>query len=178
MHQIAGAILGVAGVVCIFFNQFALSLDNGLGALMLFTAVLSSAIYTLLLKRSAEGRDLITTVALFCGFTALTLWVLAMFSLDKISFPTTIKPWLALFYLALFGSVLTFLSYVYLIKNVSLMVSSTLVFIQPVIAMVVDLAWGENHSLDKAFVLGVSIIALAIVVSLGPKHFSRTEEKT
>ena len=44
--------------------------------------------------------------------------------------------------------------------------------------MVVDLAWGENHSLDKAFVLGVSIIALAIVVSLGPKHFTRTEEKT
>ena len=49
------------------------------------------------------------------------------------------------------------------------MVSSTLVFIQPVIALVVDLLWEDKHALDGAFFLGAGVIAMAILVSLLPK---------
>jgi drug/metabolite transporter (DMT)-like permease len=80
---------------------------------------------------------------------------------------------LALLYLALVGSVLTFGSYLYLLQRVSLMTTTTLVFIQPIIALTVDYYWEADAKFSLNSYLGAGVTMSGVILSLVWRHTRR-----
>ncbi|HUS64275.1 MAG TPA: EamA family transporter, partial [Kofleriaceae bacterium] len=72
-------------------------------------------------------------------------------------------------YLAVLGSVVTFVCYFYLLQRVTLMTASTLVLIQPVIALLVDAAWERDIRLAARSYIGVAVTLAGVALNLGMK---------
>jgi drug/metabolite transporter (DMT)-like permease len=65
-----------------------------------------------------------------------------------------------------FGSCLTFGSYLYLLQHVSLMTTTTLVFIQPLIALTVDYHWEAEANFSANSYVGAAVTMGGVVLSL------------
>jgi drug/metabolite transporter (DMT)-like permease len=71
----------------------------------------------------------------------------------------------ALLYLAVIGSVVAFLTYFWLLHKTSLLVTSTLVFVFPLVAIATD-ALFEDESLTARAYVGAAITLGGLAVSL------------
>jgi drug/metabolite transporter (DMT)-like permease len=165
--QLAGSVLALAGVGLIFSDRLAVSADQAAGIGLILCAVMCSAAYGVIVKREAAPLNPLATVTVFLAVTAAALWILAPLAGPITTpWPPPLEPTLAVVYLGLFGSVLAFASYFYLIKRISLMASTTLVFIQPLIAVVVDALWERDVILAPASYAGMAITLVGVAVTL------------
>jgi drug/metabolite transporter (DMT)-like permease len=71
----------------------------------------------------------------------------------------------AVLYLALVGTVVAFVSYFYLLRHASLMLAASLVFVEPVLALVIDVA-ADDAQLSTRGYLGASLVLAATVVTV------------
>ena len=151
---VTGLLIGFAGIVLLFSDKTALDLDDRPVLINLFVAIggtISFSIGTLLAKHCKKiematpmkaALQMMTAglvslvVAVYIGETSHFLW--AGLSLDSV---------LALFFLIFFGSIVAYLSYVWLLTQVSPAIVGTYTYINPVVA--VFLGWsilGETVS--------------------------------
>jgi len=174
LGHVLGAVIALIGIIIIFGDRASVSSDQSTGVALLCGGVVVSAVYSLVLKRESQGVHALCATSWFLSVTAAALWGAALASSDvSIPWPPPVRPTLALLYLALFGSVLTFASYLYLLQRVSLMTTTTLVFIQPLIALFVDSQWEDEVQLTGASYLGAGITLLGVLVATLWKRFSR-----
>ncbi len=167
LGHILGSLVSLLGVGVIFGDRLQVSSDQATGVALLCLGVISSACYSLILKREGAKIHPLASTSWFLGVTAIGLWCAALV-LGKASlpWPLPLRPTLALLYLALAGSVLTFACYLYLLQHVSLMTTTTLVFIQPVIAVIVDSLWEAEANFSGHSYLGAGVILLGVLLSL------------
>ena len=169
--QVLGSLTSLAGIGIIFWDRLAVSMEQATGIALLCGGVVVSAIYSLILKREAGGIHALRSTVWFLGVTAVLLWLVALATgKAALPWPPPQNPSIALLYLALFGSVLTFGSYLFLLQRVSLMTTTTLVFIQPIIALTVDYHWEEDANFSLNSYLGAAVTMCGVVVSLLWKH--------
>ncbi len=170
---VAGALVSLAGIALIYWDR----LDKGsasqaTGVLLMLGAVLMSTTYNIIFKRHAAGQHPMATNAVFLGTTALAMSVFTLIvERQPIPWPPPVVPTLAVLYLAIVGSVVAFASYFYLLQRVRLMTLSTLVLVQPVIALVVDSLWEAQQITPLAY-LGAGITLGGVGVNLafgGPR---------
>jgi drug/metabolite transporter (DMT)-like permease len=105
-----------------------------------------------------------TTV--FLVVTAAVLGVVALALGDgRVPWPPPAGPTIALIYLAVVGSVVAFVTYFWLLGKTSLLVTSTLVFVYPLVAIVTDAIAGDETLTGRAY-LGAGVTLSGLVVSL------------
>jgi drug/metabolite transporter (DMT)-like permease len=80
--------------------------------------------------------------------------------------PPPAAPTWALLYLAVMGSIVTFAAWLWLLQRLSLMASSTLVFVLPVVALVVDAVWEDAIRVGPRAYLGTAVVMLGLGVAL------------
>ncbi len=79
--------------------------------------------------------------------------------------PSTASPWLALAYLALFGSIVALVAYQWLLRTVGPAATSTHAFVNPLVALVIGgAALGE--SLPPSLALGGMMVLLAVALNV------------
>jgi drug/metabolite transporter (DMT)-like permease len=83
-----------------------------------------------------------------------------------VAWPPPLAPTLALFYLAIFGSVIVFGAYFWLLRRLSLMAMSSLVFIIPLISLAVDGLFETQVRLGARAYLGIAITLSGLAVNL------------
>jgi drug/metabolite transporter (DMT)-like permease len=165
--QVVGSLTSLAGIGVIFWDRLSVSMEQATGVALLCGGVLVSAFYSLILKREAGSMHALRSTVWFLSVTAILLWVIALaIGKAELPWPPPTNPSLALLYLAIFGSVLTFGSYLYLLQRVSLMTTTTLVFIQPLIALTVDYMWEADANLSLNSYLGAGVTMSGVVLSL------------
>lgn len=165
--HIAGALISLAGISLIFWERLAVSAQQATGIGLLCAAVVVSAIYSVILKREGRGVHVLVSTSWFLNVTAVVLWVSALaVGQAAIPWPLPQGPTIALLYLAVFGSVLTFACFLYLLQRVSLMTTTTLVFIQPIIALFVDSQWETEVHLSTYSYVGASITMGGVLISV------------
>ena len=172
--QLGGAVIALVGVALIFSDRLAISAQQAVGIVMLLGAVCCASVYGVIIKR--EGKDLnpLASTAVFLSVTALGLWVAAPAFGEIIPpWPPPLKPSLAILYLAIFGSLIAFASYFYLLKHISLMASTTLVFIQPMIAVAVDAMFERHANLKPLTFLGMAVVLAGVLLSVIAAEWSR-----
>jgi drug/metabolite transporter (DMT)-like permease len=162
---VAGSLLSLLGIGIIFWEQLGVSSDQVFGITCALGAVTMGALIGVTLKRYAGGVHPFAQNAWFLGATALPMAALALIEHRPIPWPPPAAPTVALLYLAIAGSVIAFASFLYLIQRVTLMTSSTVVLVQPLIALLVDALW-EAQPVGGSIYAGAAFIIGGIALNL------------
>jgi drug/metabolite transporter (DMT)-like permease len=164
--DLLGAVISLGGVALLFRDRLEVSAHQAIGVGLVIASVTISTIYSMIMKRHAGSVPTIVATTIFILATTVTLGIAAIItgSGDGVPWPPPLEPTLALFYLALFGSVAAFLSYFWLLRRVSVLTTSTLVFVFPIVALIVDGLW-EPMQLGPVAYFAVALTLLGLIVS-------------
>ncbi len=160
-EKIGGMVLGIAGLLLVFHGNLILGKDALLGVGVLLLAVLSQSVGLVWIKRIGDDSS---AVAINLGtlLVALPLFFLVWWVRDG-TLPTTIdtRAAMAIVYLAIFGSVLGFVLYYYLIKHMEAGRVALITLITPVLALL--LGHGLNgETIPLSVWLGAACIGLGL----------------
>ena len=165
--QIAGGVVALVGVLLIFAERVVLESEQALGIALIACAVPVSALYGLIVKRHTADVHPLASAMVFMIATAVALWAIVLLhGWEPLPWPPPVNPSLALLYLAVFGSVIAFTAYFYCLQQLSLMSSTMLVFVLPVIALAVDVMWEDRFRMTTDTYLGVAIVLLGVAIAL------------
>lgn len=175
---IAGFIIGFGGVTMLYVEQFNmewLSPNSGRGFLLLIFGCISWALGTLYAKyRSSWAEE----VNAFSGsawqmlFASGMFWICSAVNGDvaEVDFSqVSVSSWLALIYLIVFGSLLAYSAYVWLLKVRPAMEVGTHAYVNPFIAVLLGMFLGNEH---------VTVVQMSglVVILLGVMLISRKRE--
>jgi drug/metabolite transporter (DMT)-like permease len=158
-----GLMVGLAGVVLISYHSFRTSQDIFVGTLLALAGAFSAA-YGMVLhkKRFAERNIYISaTVQMICGGVFLVLGAL-IFERPS-DFVVSAASIGSILYLAVFGSVIAFLGYYWLLARARAVTVSLIAFITPLVAIFIGvLFFSEGFSLLLA--IGTILILSGILL--------------
>jgi drug/metabolite transporter (DMT)-like permease len=167
--DVVGALISLAGVGVIYADRLDVSGSQALGVVLILGSVLASTTYSMIMKRHADDVHAFAATWIFLAVTAVCLCAVAAVDGFDLPWPPPVTPTLALVYLAVFGSVIAFATYFWLLSQVTLMTMSTLSFVLPIIALVID-ALFESVKLGARAYLGAAVTLSGLIVSLAWKR--------
>jgi drug/metabolite transporter (DMT)-like permease len=163
-RHMLGAVISLAGVGVLFLDRLDVSNEQAIGIALILGSVLMATSYSMVMKRQSTGGLVATTI--FLGVTAAVLGIVALAGGQPIPWPPPVVPTLALLYLALVGSVIAFLLYFYLLDRTNLIVTSTLVFVFPLVALLTDALFEREIALGPRAYVGAAITLGGLAVTL------------
>ncbi|MBL0220897.1 MAG: EamA family transporter [Myxococcales bacterium] len=167
-RHVIGALVSLAGVAVLFLDRLDVSAQQAVGVGMVLGSVVIATTYSMIMKRHTANVHAAVTTTVFLVVTAAVLGVVALVAGggDRVLvWPPPLVPTAALLYLALIGSVVAFLTYFWLLQRTSLLVTSTLVFVYPLVAIATD-ALFEAETLTARAYVGAAITLGGLGVSL------------
>ena len=158
--RLVGLLLAFSGILFIFIPRLAGPPAELWGSMAVIAAAASSSWAMVLAKHRANHLDTLVSTTWQMGLGSTWL-LLAGLPLERPALGgVSVQAWLALFYLAAFGSCVTFVLFYGLLKEMAAVQLSSLAFITPVVA--VFAGW-----LALSEVLGMEALIGAAVVLLG-----------
>ena len=173
-RHLAGAGISLAGVVVLFLDRLEVSARQATGVGLVLGSVVVSTAYAMIMKRKAAGVHGLVSTTIFLTVTAIVLGAVALGAGEPLPWPPPAVPTLALVYLAVLGSVVAFLVYFWLLGQTGLQVTSTLVFVFPLVAMAIDAAFEHELPLGPRTYIGAAITLCGLAVSLRRGGISRS----
>jgi drug/metabolite transporter (DMT)-like permease len=158
--------VSLAGVTVLMLDRMDVAPEQGLGVVLVFGSVVLTAVYSTLMKRHGEGVPALVSTAIFITTTAVVLGGVAIAGGETPPSGLPFEPTLALLHLAVFGSAVAFLVYFWLLSKTGLIVTSTLVFIYPLIALTTDALFERAITLGPLAYIGAAITLGGLAVSL------------
>jgi drug/metabolite transporter (DMT)-like permease len=164
---VAGALVGLAGIAVIFWDRMAVSAGQALGVVLVLGSVVCASTFSVILKRHASASSAFANTAVFFPATAAALWALtAAVERQPLPVPLPATPTAALVYLAVLGSVVTFGAYFYLVGHVRLATVTTLVLVEPVVALFVDALLERRAQASPLTYAGAAITLSGVLVTI------------
>lgn len=161
-----GIVIGLTGVACLSNGQELRASPNG--ALLLVMASLAWAFASVWMQRleMPPGAMSAATQMLLAG---LQLGALSLLHGDQLQQWPSHSAWGALLYLALFGSILAYSAFFYLLRNVRPALASSYAYVNPPIAVL--LGWGfAGEQIGRSELLAMLLICLAVLFVAGGKR--------
>jgi drug/metabolite transporter (DMT)-like permease len=168
---IAGLILGFAGLALLVGpkNLGGSGRVDPLGVTILAVASLAWAAGSIYSKHGGlpSSPMLGAAIQTLCG--GVVLWIVGALTGELSSLhlgAVSLRSWLALGYLFIFGSVIGFTAYIYLLKKSTATKVATYAFVNPVVALF--LGWlfaGESITLRTALAAAVILTAVVLVIT-------------
>lgn len=163
--KVAGILLGFAGIVVIFSD----SLDDifsayfwGMAAVV-FSGMMQAAI-AVTIKKYGGYLNAFTINFIPMSIAAVSLILLGLIFEDVDSIRINAGGILSVLYLAVFGSIITFTSYYWLLKRVSVIILSMLAFITPVVALILGWLIFDEY-LTERHLTGVVLVLSGLVTA-------------
>lgn len=158
--RIAGVVLGVSGVGVVFSNQ--LSVAGGKAFAGSVAMVLSSffvAYSNVLIKARATKLDpaMIAAAQMFFGLIPLLLIGVPLEG-SPLQFRWTVGAVISLFYLAIVGSVVAFLLYYWLMKNMDVTKTMLIALVTPVVAVALGMIILDERLTWRTLIGGLMIM--------------------
>jgi drug/metabolite transporter (DMT)-like permease len=161
-REAIGLAIGAVGVLLLNLGGDLRS--NPLGAVVLVVATASWALGSILSKQLDLPRGLINSaVQMLCGGGALM--VASLVHGDRPLPGMSFGPVAAMVYLIVFGSLLAYSAYSYLLREASPAVATSYAFVNPVIAVLLGVAWrGERPDTLALVAMGIILGGVSLVV--------------
>ena len=139
--RIGGVVLGVCGVAVVFSNQLAVAGRRALaGCIALILSSMFAAYSNVLVKKYGKHLDPAILAAGQMVFGLLLLFAVGIpLEGNPLRFHWTPMALIALFYLALVGSVIAFLLYYWLVLNMDVTKSMLIALVTPVVAVLLGM---------------------------------------
>jgi len=170
---IIGIIVGFLGVLMLYVEQFKLDNTPGehreYGILLLVFGCISWALGTLYAKyRSSheEGVNAFAGSAWQMLFASAAFWVCAMINGDIINTDleaVSITSWLSLVYLIVFGSIMAYSAYVWLLKVRPATEVATHAYVNPFVAVFIGMTLGKED-VTWVQIAGLIVILLSVMM--------------
>lgn len=164
-------LFGLIGIVGVFWHEVqALSLadDNFKSILLGLCATYTASIGNILSARnSRDGLPVIETNAIGMAFGAASAFIFAMFYQIPLQFDFSADYIVSLAYLALFGSVIGFTTYLTLIARIGADRAAYAAVLFPIVALAISTFFENYHWTWQAFA-GVGLILIGNVLALTP----------
>src|SRR5215204_3740183 len=165
--RIGGVVLGVCGVGVVFSNQLAVAGNQALaGCVALILSSIFAAYSNVLVKAYGKNLDpaILSGGQMFFGLLLL-LAVGIPLEGNPLHFRWTPMAFVALFYLAIVGSVIAFLLYYWLVLNMDVTNSMLIALVTPVVAVILGMIVLEEEIGWRTLVGGAMIISgIAFIV--------------
>lgn len=163
---VLGVVVGFAGVAVLIIPRGIDGTVNLIGMLMIVIAAVSWSIGSYFSKRITLPRDQLasTGAQMLVGGVGLGLSGLLVGELGSLQperFSTESLIWLA--YLILFGSVLAYTAYTWLLQHAPVSKVATYAFVNPVVAIVLGVAF-LAEDINTTMILGAAMIVLSVVI--------------
>jgi len=174
-RKLTGILVGMLGTVLLFWPNERLVANQVLGMLAALGASLCAAINLATMKK--YGRHVDPFVVNFLGMALGSACLLLMSALLERSTPVmwTRSNALAIVYLSVFGSVVAFSAYYYLIKKMDATLLSLTTLIIPVVALALGRAILDETVTARALV-GIATIIVGVAVALVPPSSVRAAD--
>jgi len=174
-----GVFLGLVGVAILVVPGGLNGTIDPAGALMLFGATLSWALGTFLSPRLATPRNALVSTAYQMVAGGVVLFVVALGNgeiaqLDPATF--SVRSLVAFAYLVVFGSLIAYTAYTWLLQNVSVSLVSTYAFVNPVVAVVLG-ALILAEPITPTVLIGAAVIVVAVAFIIFRQNAARRAER-
>lgn len=181
VRTIAGTFLGIAGMFFLIGqDQFTSDESTLLGIAVIFVSIFAWGYATIRIPavQLPGSRLKVAGMQMLTGGTALLLFSLVTGELFTFSFEkVTARGWLSWFYLMIFGSIIAFSAFNYLLVKTTPDKVATSNYVNPVVALL--LGWGLNNEVLSAQSLIAAILLLAGVILINsPKIVIKRKKNT
>lgn len=157
--KIFGTVLGFVGIVIIFSDSFVGDISNYL--IGMFAVVLSGIMQAWIavsIKKFGHHLHPLSMNFIPMVIAGISMLLIALFTEDLSTLKFNQNAYLSILYLAVFGSIVTFTSFYWLIKRVNLVILSLVAFITPIVALILgyflyDEVLSTRHFVGSALVL-------------------------
>lgn len=170
---ILGIIIGFLGVMMLYIEQFTYDNQPGehreYGVLLLLVGCISWALGTLYAKYRSSGEE---EVNAFAGsawqmlFASAAFWICATVNGDVTSTDLSAVPatsWLSLAYLIIFGSIMAYSAYVWLLKVRPATEVATHAYVNPFVAVFLGMTLGKEN-VTWIQIAGLLVILLSVML--------------
>lgn len=165
-RHVVGSIVALAGVAVLFLDQLDLSARQAVGVGLIVGSVVAATSYSMIMRRHTAGIHGAVATAVFLVVTAVVLGIAALVAGEPLPWPPPVAPTAALVYLAVVGTVIAFLTFFWLLGKTGLLVTSTLVFVFPLVALATDALFERELPLGARTLLGAAITLAGLGVTL------------
>ncbi len=134
----AGILLGFGGICIVFYDHLKDFLNSGFrfGIMLSVAASISWALGSVYTKKYSSGFNPYFSMGLQMAISSLVLFCITGVTGQTISLSAIpVNGWLAVIYLVLVGSVLTFIAFVYVLQHLPASQASIYAYINPVVAL-------------------------------------------
>jgi drug/metabolite transporter (DMT)-like permease len=160
----AGLAVGFSGLVLLNVGQHISA--NPLGVILLICAPMSWALGTVLSKRLTLPKGGMSSAAqMLC--VGVLLLPIALGSGERLtSWPTSAALW-AMLFLIVFGSLVAYSSYVYLLSHVRPLLATSYAYVNPIVALALGAVLAGEQLTPIAIVACLVMLAGVVLVTLG-----------
>jgi len=174
---LAGILLGLAGVGMLLHGTGREPVAGvTLGSVMILVGAFSWSVGIIYSRRSHLSGSplLLSALSLLSGaimllFTATLAGEAKEFVLSRV----TLKSWFALGYLILFGSVIAFTAYNWLLEHYSPTLVATHTYVNPMVAVLLGWAYGGESLTMKVAVAAALVVAAVVLVDRGTSRLQQ-----
>jgi drug/metabolite transporter (DMT)-like permease len=164
---IVGLVVGFAGVCVIFYEHLTdfLIFDFRFGIIISIISTLTWAFATLYTKKKAASFNPYFSLGIQMFISSIFLFTYLGATGSAVSLSTIpVISWVSIGYLVIFGSVLTFIAYIYALQNLPAEINSIYAYINPIIAVLLGAyIFGEPLSLEIAVGGTITLFGLYLV---------------
>jgi len=158
-----GLFIGLTGVTLISYDSFQTSKDIFLGTLLLLGGTASAAYGIVLHKKRFSDHNIFVAVTVQMMFGGILLVLGALLFEDASDFIVSPESVGSIIYLAVFGSVIAFLGYYWLLAHTRAVTVSLIAFITPLVAIFIGVMFFDE-SLSLRIGIGAVLILSGIVL--------------
>jgi drug/metabolite transporter (DMT)-like permease len=181
INVVIGALVGFAGLLLVFWpelSSFDFSSERALGVGLTFLGAISASLGNIISARN-QRQDLpvVQTNAFGMAYGAVFMLALALLRGAQLAFDPSVGYVLSLLYLAVFGSVIAFYTYLTLLGRIGPDRAAYVTVLFPIIALLLSTLF-EGMTWSLIQLAGVALVLLGNVVVLvrirrliRPKHF-------
>ena len=160
-----GMILGFLGIIIIFSDSFSFTLsDYLLGMFAVMLSGIMQAYIAVTLKKYGKHLNPLSMNFIPMLIAGITGTLIGLFAEDFSKVSIEENGILAVLYLAIFGSVVTFTSFYWLMKRIDVVILSLIAFITPIVALL--LGWiFYNEVFTTHHLVGSALVLIGLLIA-------------
>jgi drug/metabolite transporter (DMT)-like permease len=163
-RKMAGILVGVAGTALLFWPHERLGLTQALGMLSALTGSFCAAVNLVVIKKHGQHSDPFVLNFLGMGIGAVCLLLMSAALERGTTVIWTRSNVLAILFLSIFGSVIAFSTYYYLVKRMDATIVSLQTLISPVLALAIGRVF-LRETVTSTAVAGIATILAGVAVA-------------
>jgi drug/metabolite transporter (DMT)-like permease len=173
LNVLASALIGFVGIILVFKDEilnFNFSNDKSLGLLLAFLSVITASLGNITSAYNQRNKlPVVQTNAYGMLYGSLLMLLLVFIIGTPISFDVSFMYISSLIYLAVFGSIIAFWSYLTLLGKIGADKSAYVMLVFPIIALLLS-TFFEDYTWSLFALLGVALITMGNFLMLKKAH--------